>query len=280
MLCVVKNVSVSLVGVACVPREESRPRGDESWFWRLPFATTQAGALPRASSLNTWERTAMAGSHVLRLKPTVPGIGGWGGGGRGERGDERRNVFRSGHWAACVVFNSFSPQQDFRATLLLPPWVRKISWRRKWDLLQYCCLGNPMPRRAWRATVTQPDWATEHARTITSGTWAPHLWLLGWRGKGEGEENLGAYPALARTSRSLLQGRAGPFHTPTLSSPDQLHASLQDAASVLLPVLQTHDSPSGLWFCQTGAARGSQQPVPFFNLGRRKGEIYSALPYV
>ena len=28
------------------------------------------------------------------------------------------------------------------------PWVGKISWRRKWLLLQYSCLGNPMDRGA------------------------------------------------------------------------------------------------------------------------------------
>ena len=33
------------------------------------------------------------------------------------------------------------------------PWVRKIPWRRKWQPIQYSCLGNPMDRGAWRATV-------------------------------------------------------------------------------------------------------------------------------
>ena len=32
------------------------------------------------------------------------------------------------------------------------PWVRKISWRRKWQL-QYSCLGNPMDREAWWTAV-------------------------------------------------------------------------------------------------------------------------------
>ena len=31
------------------------------------------------------------------------------------------------------------------------PWVRKIPWRRKW--LHYSCLGNPMDRGIWRATI-------------------------------------------------------------------------------------------------------------------------------
>ena len=33
------------------------------------------------------------------------------------------------------------------------PWVGKIPWRRKWQPLQQSCLGNPMDRGAWRATV-------------------------------------------------------------------------------------------------------------------------------
>ena len=33
------------------------------------------------------------------------------------------------------------------------PWVRKISWRRKCQPLQYSCLGNPMDRGAWWGTV-------------------------------------------------------------------------------------------------------------------------------
>ena len=33
------------------------------------------------------------------------------------------------------------------------PWVRKISWRREWQPLQYSCLENPMDRGAWRAAA-------------------------------------------------------------------------------------------------------------------------------
>ena len=32
-------------------------------------------------------------------------------------------------------------------------WVGKIPWRRKWQPLQYSCLGNPTDRGAWRATA-------------------------------------------------------------------------------------------------------------------------------
>ena len=33
------------------------------------------------------------------------------------------------------------------------PWVGTISWRRKWQPLQYSCLENPMDGGAWQATV-------------------------------------------------------------------------------------------------------------------------------
>ena len=33
------------------------------------------------------------------------------------------------------------------------PWVRKVSWKRKWQPLQYSCLKNPLDRGDWRATV-------------------------------------------------------------------------------------------------------------------------------
>ena len=42
------------------------------------------------------------------------------------------------------------------------PWVRKISWRRNGNPLQYPCLENPMDRGAW--------WATVH-RVAKSRTW-------------------------------------------------------------------------------------------------------------
>ena len=35
----------------------------------------------------------------------------------------------------------------------LDPWVSKIPWRKEWLPLQYSCLGNPMDRGAWRATI-------------------------------------------------------------------------------------------------------------------------------
>ena len=33
------------------------------------------------------------------------------------------------------------------------PWVGKITWRRKWQPLQYSYLENPMDRGAWWATI-------------------------------------------------------------------------------------------------------------------------------
>ena len=35
----------------------------------------------------------------------------------------------------------------------LDPGVGKIPWRRKWQPTQYSCLGNPMDRGTWWATV-------------------------------------------------------------------------------------------------------------------------------
>ena len=32
-------------------------------------------------------------------------------------------------------------------------WVRKIPWRKKWQPTPLVCLGNPMDRGAWEATV-------------------------------------------------------------------------------------------------------------------------------
>ena len=33
------------------------------------------------------------------------------------------------------------------------PWVGNIPWRRNGNPLQYSCLGNPMDRGAWQATI-------------------------------------------------------------------------------------------------------------------------------
>ena len=33
------------------------------------------------------------------------------------------------------------------------PWVAKILWRREWQSIQYSCLGNPIDRVDWWATV-------------------------------------------------------------------------------------------------------------------------------
>ena len=54
------------------------------------------------------------------------------------------------------------------------PWVRKISWRKHGNPLQYSCLGNPMDRGAW--------WDTVH-KVAKSRTWlkrpSMHWWLAG-----------------------------------------------------------------------------------------------------
>ena len=54
-------------------------------------------------------------------------------------------------------------------------WVRKISWRRKWQPTPGFCLENPMERGAWHATVhtvtknwTQLKQLSMHAQKIRS----------------------------------------------------------------------------------------------------------------
>ena len=32
-------------------------------------------------------------------------------------------------------------------------WVEKVPWRRKWQPFQFSCLGNPVDRGDWQATV-------------------------------------------------------------------------------------------------------------------------------
>ena len=57
------------------------------------------------------------------------------------------------------------------------PWVGKIPWRRKWQPLQYSCLGNPTDRGAWWATVhgvtksgsRLRDWARTHFLFVKTG---------------------------------------------------------------------------------------------------------------
>ena len=51
----------------------------------------------------------------------------------------------------AVVKNLPANAGDTRKRHGFDPWVGKIPWRRKWQ--QYSCLGNPMDRAAWWATV-------------------------------------------------------------------------------------------------------------------------------
>ena len=50
------------------------------------------------------------------------------------------------------------------------PWVRKVPWRRAWQLLQYCWLGNFMDRGAWQATVDRIG-----AKSQTQLKWLKHI---------------------------------------------------------------------------------------------------------
>ena len=49
-----------------------------------------------------------------------------------------------------VVKNPPAMQETWE--MWFDPWVRKTPWRRGWQL-QHSCLGNPMDRGAWWATV-------------------------------------------------------------------------------------------------------------------------------
>ena len=54
-------------------------------------------------------------------------------------------------WASLVAQRCRSTCQCRRCQF--DPWIRKIPWRGSGSPLQYFCLGNPMDRGAWRATV-------------------------------------------------------------------------------------------------------------------------------
>jgi len=43
----------------------------------------------------------------------------------------------------------------------IPGSVRKISWRRKWEPLQYSCLKNTMDRGAWAHKRVEHELATK-----------------------------------------------------------------------------------------------------------------------
>ena len=48
------------------------------------------------------------------------------------------------------------------------PWVRKISWRRKWQPTPVFLLVNPMDRGAWRTTIHGVTRVTHHLTTKPS----------------------------------------------------------------------------------------------------------------
>jgi len=53
----------------------------------------------------------------------------------------------------------------------LNPWVGKIPWRRKCSPLQYSCLGRPMDRGAWQATVHEAEKSWMQLSTHTLNQW-------------------------------------------------------------------------------------------------------------
>jgi len=54
------------------------------------------------------------------------------------------------------------------------PWIWKISWRRKWNPLQYSCLENPRDRGAWWAVlcgVAQSRTRLKQLSSSSSSSW-------------------------------------------------------------------------------------------------------------
>ena len=74
-----------------------------------------------------------------------------------------------------VYLRSFPGAQQLRICLqcrrhkshVFSPWARKIFWRRRWQLLQYSCLENPMDRGAWQGSM---EYHTVHG-VAKSWTW-------------------------------------------------------------------------------------------------------------
>ena len=55
------------------------------------------------------------------------------------------------NWASLVLSGKEPACQ--RRRHVLNPWVGTTPWSGKWQPFPYSCLGNPMDRGAWRATV-------------------------------------------------------------------------------------------------------------------------------
>ena len=49
------------------------------------------------------------------------------------------------------------------------PWIGKIPW--KWKPLQYSCLGNPMDRGSWQATLSRVRHNWTHTHCIQTRIW-------------------------------------------------------------------------------------------------------------
>ena len=122
---------------------------------------------------------------------------------RGRRKGERRRIFREEIWAelrclkgialafamryAMSLWGGHSGKEPAcqcrrRKTHGFDPWDRKISWRKKWQPLHYACLGNPMDRESWWATVhgitksqTQLSTHTHQYTHTCNVTLLPHL---------------------------------------------------------------------------------------------------------
>ena len=106
------------------------------------------------------------------------------------------------------------------------PWVGKISWRRNGNPLQYCCLGNPMDRGAWRTAVHRIAESQTRLGDRVRTHRGLRTWGAGWeqphptgtqRGRQGGGRVLGA--ERGRERRPSPRGRAGQREPSSLRYP-------------------------------------------------------------
>ena len=71
----------------------------------------------------------------------------------------------SPHWVSVVA-------QWYRIHLPVDsnPWVRNVLGERNGNPLQYSCLGNPMDRGAWQATVHEIEKGQTCLRNLTTNS--------------------------------------------------------------------------------------------------------------
>ena len=89
------------------------------------------------------------------------------------------------------------------------PWVRKSLWRRKCNPLQYSCLGNPMNRGAWQATVhgvakSQTQLERARKKSCTQESHPTEAWHASVAGRERGRRK-----STSQSQESPWDGRPG-----------------------------------------------------------------------